>query len=208
MSAQAPGVAPITLTALRNTTYPSAYTASHEAPLKDGRYSEQAPGAATPVTVEFVTDAVAPTFAAVALATTDASGTHATLHIVTAAAAGLVASDGVALGDGVTVQSVAIVGGQVTVRLLQPAPGDRPGHPTAQTTRTFTRAGGGFASAADSVATVATTTGPAPSATGSAGALGRGAPASLAAELAVLAVTLAVAAAARAAGGRRSRGGS
>jgi hypothetical protein len=134
LHAQATG---LTVEDLRNTTYPSDFTARKSAPLTDGRY-EEPPN----VSVAFQEGAVGPDFAVAILASSGgASGVFYTAHVVTATAGAPYAGPQEVLGDRIQLQSLAIEGDRVFIGMVAHAPTDPQCCPTRAVTRQYRRTG-------------------------------------------------------------------
>lgn len=87
---------------LKNLTYPSEYTVSGFAPLRDGRYDQRAAlnDPLKPALVTFVASSTGPEYAAVILATnTGGSGVFDTIHLVRAQNGVALAGPGLFMGD-------------------------------------------------------------------------------------------------------------
>ena len=87
---------------LKNLSYPSEYTVSGFAPLRDGKYDQRAAlnDPPKPALVTFVASSTGPEYSAVLLATnTGGSGVFGTLHLVTAEHGVATAGPGLFLGD-------------------------------------------------------------------------------------------------------------
>lgn len=87
---------------LKNLTYPSEYTVSGFAPLRDGRYDQRAAlnDSLKPALVTFVASSTGQEYSAVLLATnTGGSGVFGTLHLVRARNGIALAGPGLFLGD-------------------------------------------------------------------------------------------------------------
>ncbi|MFA7297740.1 MAG: hypothetical protein WC211_11260 [Dehalococcoidia bacterium] len=87
---------------LKNLTYPSEYTVSGFAPLRDGRYDQRAAlnDPLKPALVTFVASSTGPEYSAVILATnTGGSGVFSTIHLVRAQNGVALAGPGLFTGD-------------------------------------------------------------------------------------------------------------
>jgi heat shock protein HslJ len=117
---------------LRNLTYPSEWTASKAAPLTDGEYSESAaPGSATKTVVKlhermaFGYHPDGQQLAAVVLVTDPGgSGTFYDLAVLLFRAGEPQHVASASLGDRVRIESLAIVNGEIVVRMIAQGPDD------------------------------------------------------------------------------------
>jgi hypothetical protein len=171
-SAHAQG-AQVTVEQLRNATYPSEFTLSKTASLRDGRYDQRAAlgpvdGPRNPAVVMFHSAALGDGYAAVLLTTnTGGSGIFLTLHLVTYEAGAVQAGPGLFLGDRWQINSFTAQGNSVTLDVVRTAPTDPLCCPTLKDTQTYVRDANAFRLQSSTAAS--TQPAPTPPATGSAG---------------------------------------
>jgi hypothetical protein len=133
---------------LKNLTYPSEFTASHVAPLRDGVYDERAalgPNA-LPTRVTFVISSTSRDRAGVVLASSaGGSGTFYTLHLVRAERGVATAGPGIPLGDRIHIDGVGrSEEGYLVINLLTQGPGDAFTNPTKLEVREYLPDGNTF----------------------------------------------------------------
>ena len=124
------------LSVLKNTTYPSEYTPSKQAPLRDGKYEFNQPPLRASVT--FVDAAIGAQRTAVLLASsTGGSGVFLSLHLVTSQNGAIIAGPGLFLGDRQRVEAFTISGDRARVDLVTQGPNEPQCCPTQHETREF-----------------------------------------------------------------------
>src|ERR1051326_8881319 len=139
-TAQAAG---LTTGLLQKMSYPSQFTVSKQAPLRDGTYDQRAAlggdeGARNPAVVRFVNASIAGDQAAVLLSTnTGGSGIFVTLHLVTQTAGVPLAGPGLLLGDRWGINSLSFADGRVTLDVTRGAPTDPLCCPTLHDVRVY-----------------------------------------------------------------------
>ena len=113
---------------LKNLTYPSTYTVSGFAPLRDGKYDQRAAlnDLLKPALVTFIQSSTGTDFSAVLLATnTSGSGVFVTLHLVRAQNGVATAGPGIFLGDRLKIEGVALTDeGCFIVSYITQGPGE------------------------------------------------------------------------------------
>jgi hypothetical protein len=166
-TAQAPA---LTLDLLKNATYPSEYSPSGQAPLRDGEYEWNQPplrGRAT-----FVDAAVGRQYTAVLIASsTGGSGVFTSLHLVTSANGAISAGPGLFLGDRQRIESFSIAGDRVRLSVITHGPTEPLCCPTQHETREYIVAGNAFRLASTTITQPASggSVQPVPPKTGNAG---------------------------------------
>ena len=113
---------------LKNLTYPSEFTVSGKAPLRDGKYDQRAAlnDPLHPALVTYVVSVAKPEYGAVVLATnTGGSGIFSTLHLVRATNGVATAGPGLFLGDRVRIDKLGInEDGVLEVYIVTQGPGE------------------------------------------------------------------------------------
>jgi hypothetical protein len=133
---------------LKNLTYPSQFTVSGFAPLRDGQYDQRADlgDPMHPAHVTFVTSSTHADYSAVILATnTGGSGVFATLHLVRAQNGVAVAGPGLFMGDRLKIEKIGRDdNGRLQVTLITQGPNEPMCCGTKEEVRDYDAVGNGF----------------------------------------------------------------